>query len=137
LLRIEDIVEANPIKRNFWMNTSGTFSLSLNYSKGSDVATLAFSGNLKYLRKQSFFNLNWDDNNTFQGDSVSSTNSTVTIAWQRIIKESWSGQAAFSGSQNSELGTKLRWELDLVTAMGDTTMTVILPKMQSHQRTIV
>ena len=114
LVRIEDIVEVYPIKRSFWMRTSGTFSFGLNYSKGSNVATVAFSGNLKYRKKISYFELVWDDNNTFQGDSLSSTNSNVSLAWQRVLKETWSTQAAFGASQNSELGTQLRWTIDMM-----------------------
>jgi len=114
LVRIEDIVEVYPIKKNFWMRTSGSFSFGLNYSKGSNVATVAFSGNLKYRKRISYFELAWDDNNTFQGDSLSSTNSNISLAWQRVLKKSWSTQAIFGASQNSELGTQLRWALDLM-----------------------
>ena len=113
-VRIEEIVEVYPIKRNFWMRTSGSFSLGLNYSKGSNVATVAFSGNLTYRQKKSYYNLSWDDNNTFQGDSLSSTKWDVGLSWQRNIYKTWSAQTAFGPSQNSELGTKLRWELNLM-----------------------
>ena len=113
-VRIEDIVEVYPIKSNFWMRTSGSFSLGFNYSKGSNVATLAFSGYLKYRKRVSYFNLSWDGNNTFQGDSLNSTKSDIGLAWQRNLHKSWSAQAAFGASQNSELGTKLRWSADLM-----------------------
>jgi len=43
-VHITDIVEVYPLKTNFWMKTSGTFSFGLNYTKGSNVATVAFSG---------------------------------------------------------------------------------------------
>lgn len=114
LINIDDILEVYPIRRNFWMRTSGNFSLGMNYSKGSNVATLTFSGNLNHRRKASYYNLTWDSNNTFQGDSLSSTKSDLGIAWQRSLNKGWSAQTALSGSQNYELGTKLRWQLDLM-----------------------
>lgn len=114
LINIEDILEVYPIKRNFWMRTSGDLSLGLNYSKGSNVTTLSFSGNINYRKKKSYFKIDWDSNNTFQSDTVSSTKSDLTFAWQRLFNKGWSAQTALGGSQNLELGTKLRWELDLM-----------------------
>ena len=90
------------------MRTSGNFSLGLNYSKGSGVATLAFSGNLSYRKKKSYWNFSWDDNNTFQADTLSSTKADVTLAWQRLLRKNWSTQVDISLTQNSELGTKRR-----------------------------
>lgn len=114
LVNMEDIVEIYPIKRSFWMRTSGNFSLGANFSKGSNVGTIAFSGNLDYRKRKSYFNLAWDDNNTFQGDSLSSTKTDITMAWQRLLKKSWSAQVGIGASQNSELGTKLRIDLNLI-----------------------
>jgi len=114
LINVEDILEVYPIKRNFWMRTSGSFSLGMNYSKGSNVATITFSGNVNYRKKVSYYTLSWDSNNTFQGDSLSSTKSDLSFAWQRSFSKGWSTQTALTGSQNYELGTKLRWELDLM-----------------------
>jgi hypothetical protein len=108
LVNIYDIVEIYPIRRNFWMRTSGNFSLGLNYSKGSKVATIAFSGNLNYRKKNSYWEFAWDDNNTFQGDSLSSTKADVSFAWQRLLRKHWSTQVTVSLAQNSELGTKRR-----------------------------
>ncbi len=113
LVRIDDIVEIYPIKGNFWKRTSGNFSLGLNYTKGSTVGTLDFSGNLNYRKERTFFNLSWDDNNTFQGDSLSSTKSDVALAWQRTFKKKWSSEVGVDLAQNSELGTKLRVGLSL------------------------
>ena len=113
LVRIEDIVEFYTIKNNFWARTSGDFSLGFNYSKGSDVGSVAFAGNLDYRNKKNYAYFSWSGNNTFQGDSISSTNTTVSLGFQRLINNGWSYQSAISGTQNSELGTKLRWELDL------------------------
>ena len=114
LVSIEDIVEVYPIKRRFWMRTSGDFSLGVNYSKGSDIATIAFSGNLNYRKKRSYFYLNWYNNNTFQGDSVTASNADAELAWQRLVKKKWSTQVALGAGQNSELGTKLRINLNVI-----------------------
>ena len=116
LVNIEDLVEAYPIKKNFWMRTTGSFSLGLNFSKGSDVATLSFTGNLDYRKQKSHYILNWDTNNTYQGDTLSSNKSDVSLSYERLFKNDWSSFITLSASQNSELGTKLRLGVDLVGA---------------------
>jgi len=108
LINIEDIVEVYPIKRNFWMRTSGNFSLGFNYSKGSDVATAVISGNLDYRKKKSYFDLSWDGNNTYQGDSLSASKADIILTWQRLLTKKWSTGVLVSAGQNTELGTKLR-----------------------------
>lgn len=113
LVDIDQIVEIYPIRNNFWMRTSGNFSLGANYSKGSNVATIAFSGNLSYRKKKSYWNFAWDDNNTFQSDTISSSKADVSLAWQRLLKKKWSAQVMISATQNSELGTKLRTGINL------------------------
>jgi hypothetical protein len=114
LIFIDDIVEVYPIRRNFWMRTSGNFSLGINYSKGSDIATMAFSGDLNYRKKNSYFDFNWDNNNTFQSGSVSSSNINAVFGWQRLLKKRWSTLVSVGASQNSELGTKLRLALNTI-----------------------
>ena len=111
LVNIDEIVEVYPIRRNFWLRTSGNFSLGLNYSKGSDVATVAFSGNLNYRKRKSYFYFKWDDNNTFQADTLSATKADAFIGWQRLLRKKWFLSTIFGLSQNSELGTKLRLDL--------------------------
>lgn len=114
LINIENIVEVYPLKRSFWMRTSGNFSLGANYSKGSNVATFAFSGNLDYRKRKSFFELSFDDNNTYQGDSLSSSKSDISFAWQRLLKKSWSTELSVGAGQNTELGTKLRLDFNVI-----------------------
>ena len=113
LVSINDIVEIYPIRRNFWMRASGNFSLGANFSKGSNVGTINFSGNLNYRKEKTYFEFMWDDNNTFQGDSLSSTKSDASFAWQRLMKNKWSTQVSLGASQNSELGTKLRIAINM------------------------
>ena len=114
LVEIEDIVEIYPIRNDFWRRISGNFSLGLNYSKGSNVATLAFAGNLEYRKRNSNFTLNWDTNDTYQGDSLSSSKSDITLSWQRSLNKGWSTDLSVGASQNLQLGTDLRWNLNLV-----------------------
>ncbi len=116
LVNVEEIVEAYPIRKSFWMRTTGNFSLGLNISKGSDVATLVFSGNLDYRKQRGHLILNWDSNNTYQGDTLAANKADVAFTWERFLKIDWSTFVTLSASQNSELGTKLRIGLDLVGA---------------------
>ncbi len=113
LVNIDDIVEIYPIRRNFWMRSSGNFSLGANFAKGSNVGTINFSGNLNYRKEKTSFEFAWDDNNTFQGDTISSTKADASFAWQRLMKNKWSTQISVGGSQNSELGTKLRIAINM------------------------
>jgi hypothetical protein len=113
-VKIEDIVELYPIKRNFWARTSGNFSLGINTSKGSDASSLASAGGLSYRKKKSYINLAWDNNLSFQGDTINSTKLDGTMALQRLFKKGWSSQVLLGIGQNSELGTKLRWGLTLI-----------------------
>ncbi len=108
LLNINDIVEIYPIKKSFWLRTNGNFSLGFNFSKGSDVASFIFSGNLYYRKRKSTFQISWDNNNTFQADTLSSTNMSFGLGYQRIIKNYWSYGSIIGASQNSQLGVKLR-----------------------------
>jgi small nuclear ribonucleoprotein (snRNP)-like protein len=108
LVHIDEIVEVYPIKRNFWLRTSGEFGLGINYSKGSDIATISFSGNINYRKKSSYFFVNWDDYNTYQADTLSSTKADANIGWERLLRKKWSLGTSFGIDQNSELGTKLR-----------------------------
>ena len=108
LTKTDDIVEAYPIKNSFWMRTSGDFSLGLNYSKGSNVTTFAFSGNLSYRKRNSYFNIAWDDNFTYQTDTLSSSKIDVNLTWERLLDKGWSTELGLMATQNLELGTKLR-----------------------------
>ncbi|MFD1316539.1 DUF481 domain-containing protein [Namhaeicola litoreus] len=114
LVKIDDLVEVYPIKNSFWLRTYGNFSLGLNYSKGSDIATLSWSGNLNYRKKSSFFKISWDSNNTYQGDTLSTRKSDASISFERLFQRGWSSQALIGLNQNTELGTKARWAIDLI-----------------------
>lgn len=95
------------------MRTSGKVSLGLNYSKGSQVATLAFSGNLNYRKQKTYFDLVWGTNNTYQGDTLTGRKSDISLTWQRSLARGWSTNISIAASQNLELGTKLRKSLNL------------------------
>ncbi|MCF6169897.1 MAG: hypothetical protein L3J66_02840 [Bacteroidales bacterium] len=108
LIDLDEIVEIYPIRRSFWLRTSGNFSLGANYSKGSSVATVAFSGNLNYRKRKSSYYFSWDNNNTFQADTLSATKANASIAWERLVRKKWSMGTILGTSNNSELGNKLR-----------------------------
>jgi hypothetical protein len=114
LVNVDDIVEIYPLRGNFWMRTSAKISAGFNYSKGSKVATINVSGYLNYRKRRTFFELNFDDNNTYQGDTLSSSKSDVSFAWQRMLKQSWSTEVSLGVSSNTELGTKLRIDLNML-----------------------
>lgn len=114
LVNVEDIVEIYPLKRSFWMRTSGNFSLGANFSKGSNIGTITFSGNLDYRKRKSYFNLSWDDNNTYQGDTISSSKADAVLSWQRLLKKHWSLGLTVGASHNTELGTKLRLDFSAI-----------------------
>ncbi|MDW5288916.1 DUF481 domain-containing protein [Formosa sp. PL04] len=111
LIAMDDIVEIYPIKKTFWNRTTGNFSLGANFSKGSNVGTIAFSGNLSYRKRKTYSDLTWDLNNTYQGDTLSSNKTDVSLTWQRLLKNQWSAGVIVGTTQNSELGTKLRINL--------------------------
>ena len=108
LIYLDDIVEIFPLKQNFWSRIDGNFSVGANFSKSSNVGTTSFSGNLDYRKRKSFIQLSWDNNNTFQADTLSANKSDIALEWQRLLKKSWSTGLIISASQNRELGTKLR-----------------------------
>ena len=113
LTEIDDIVEIYPIRRSFFMRTSGNFSLGLNYTKGSETTTLAFSGNVDYRNQRTYLLLEWDTNNTFQRDTLNSQKSDILLSWQRSLRKAWSTNISVGASQNLELGTQLRTFLNL------------------------
>ncbi len=110
-VEINDIVEVYPIKNSFLTRLSGNFSLGANYSKGSNVATLVFSGNIDYRKRNSGYSLVWDTNDTYQGDTLSASKSDISLAWQRTLNKGWSVDFAVGASSNLQLGTDLRWNL--------------------------
>lgn len=114
LVNVEDIVEIFPIRRNFWLRTSGNFNLGFNYSKGSDIGTLAFSGNLSYRKRKGNFTLAWDNNYTFQADTLNSTKGDASLGWERKLKKQWSLGMVIGWSQNSQLGVQSRGDLTMI-----------------------
>lgn len=115
LVNIEDIVEVFPMKKSFWLRSTGNVSLGFNFSRGSDVFTLASSGNLTYRKRKSSYQINWNNNNTFQADTLSATNNNLSLGYQRIIKNYWSFGTLLGATQNTQLGVRLRLTL---TALG-------------------
>ena len=114
LIYLDDIVEIFPLKQNFWSRIEGNFSVGANFSKSSNVGTTSFSGNLDYRKRKSFIELSWDNNNTFQADTLSANKSDIALEWQRLLKKSWSAGLIIGASQNRELGAKLRLNISVL-----------------------
>lgn len=112
-VRLEDVVEVYPIRNSFWRRLTGNFSAGANYSKGSNVATIQFSGNLNFRKRKSSYVLTWDTNDTFQGDTLSASKSDLELAWERSLNKSWYTDISIGISKNLQLGTKRRLNLNL------------------------
>ncbi len=108
LIPIENLVEMYPIKKNFWLRTSGVFSLGFNYSKGSGIANLTSSGSLNYRNRKSYTVLNWNENTTLQLDTITSNKSDISIDFKRVLVNKWYFGINTEASSNSELGLDLR-----------------------------
>ncbi len=115
LIRVNEIAQIFPLKRSFWLRTSGDFGLGVNYSKGSDLLTINFSTYISHRRQSAFYIFSWDTYYTFQNDSLNSIKSDARISWERIRKSKLTYGAYFGMGQNSELGTRMRLDL---TAIG-------------------
>ncbi len=108
LLPIENLVELYPIKKNFWLRTSGLFSLGFNFSKGSGIGSLTSSGKVDYRNRKSYTVLNWNENTTIQADTINSNKSDLSLNFQRVIIKKWYFGLNAEASSNSELGLDLR-----------------------------
>lgn len=107
-LAIEDIIELYPIKKNFWLRTSGVFSLGFNFSKGSNIASLTSSGKLSYRNRTTYSSVTWSENTTVQSDTISSNKTDLALNVQQLLKRSWYLGFTGEASSNSELGYDLR-----------------------------
>ena len=105
---IDNLVEFYPIKKNFWLRTSGVFSLGFNFSKGSGIANLTTSGKLDYRNRKSYTVISWSENATVQQDTITSNKSDASFDFQRVIVNKWYSGLNAEVSSNSELGLELR-----------------------------
>src|SRR5690606_39160420 len=102
LVTISDIVEIYTIKSNYWLRISGDYSLGFNYVKYSNIRNLVYTENLKYRKKKADFEMAWDENKSYQEDTLGTRTVDVSIAWQRLLKNGWSIQLSVEFGQNSE-----------------------------------
>jgi len=105
---IYSIVELYPIKKNFWLRTSGIFSLGFNFSKGSGIASLNTSGKLDYRNRKSYTVVNWSEYATVQSDTITSNKTDASLDFQRVIVRKWYFGLNGELSSNSELGLDMR-----------------------------
>ncbi|MDM9630896.1 DUF481 domain-containing protein [Robiginitalea aurantiaca] len=121
-LNIDDIVEIHPIQGSFLQRFSGNISLGGNFSKSSQLTTVAFSGNLQFRNKKTSLNTDWFLNLSYQNDSLITNNSEVNLNWQHLFENKWSSLVGLGRSQNLQLGIKERYNLT-VGAIKDVTNT--------------
>jgi len=113
IVAVKSIVELFPIKKNFWLRTSGSFSLGGNYTKSSRILQLNFTGNLNYRTKKRFFQAGWNNQITLQNDSIISEKQSNTMSYRRYFKHHYSFQSQLGASSNQELNLKSRIYLNL------------------------
>lgn len=113
-VQVDDIAQIFPLKKNFWLRTSGDIGFGGNYSKGSNLLTISLSSNLNHRRESTNIEFAWNTYYTFQGDSLSSTKSDARLTWERLRRSKLSYGANLGMGQNSELGTKVRLDFTLV-----------------------
>ncbi len=114
LVDIDDIVRIFPIKKSFWLRTSGSFGIGANYTKGSDLLTLNFTSSLDHRQERANYYFSWDNYYTYKADTLSSTKGDARLGWERLRREKLSFGTNIGMSQNSELGTKLRLDISVV-----------------------
>ena len=110
---VTSIVEIFPIKSNFWLRTSGDFSLGGNYAKSTRLLQMIFSGNLYYRDRKKYYQLSWSNQVTFYDDSVISQKQSNTMSSRRYFQHHYSFQGQIGISSNNELNLKKRYYLNL------------------------
>jgi len=113
IVYVKSIVELFPIKKNFWLRTSGNFSLGGNYTKSSKILQLNFTGSLNYRTKKRYVEAGWNNQVTIQNDSIISEKQSNTMSYRRYFKNHYSFQGQLGASSNQELNLKSRIYLNL------------------------
>lgn len=108
-VEIAQIVEILQIKDSFWDRFSGEFGFGLNYTKGSNILSYDFSGDLLYriykseTRLKIYSNYIDDKNN-----GNKSIKQNADIRFNQQLKYYWFYSGFTGAEQNSELGLDLR-----------------------------
>ncbi len=114
VVHIDDIVEIYPLKKSFWLRTTGNLGLGFNYSKGSNIGTISANGKLDYRKQKWYYEFSFDGDNTYQGDSLISNKWDISLLNQRLYRGRWSSGVMVKASQNSSLGNKLKLEMNIL-----------------------
>lgn len=95
------------VDRSFWQRLDGKAGLGLNYTKGSDVGQVFFTGNTKYRKVRSEYQLNWSAilTSTRGNDSQ---RGNLGGAYRRYLEKRWFWTALASFDRNDELGIEGR-----------------------------
>jgi len=108
LVDVNNLIEVYPIKKNFWLRVSGKFDLGIDFTKGSGIGNFNFNGNIEYRKRKSYYQFNWTNNTTTQGDSINSAKVDIVLNYERYIRNKWSAGVRTGANQNTELGLDLR-----------------------------
>jgi len=91
------------VDRSFWQRLDGKAGLGLNYTKGSDVGQLFFTGNTKFRKVRSEYQVNWSAILTStKGDD--SQRGNLGGAYRRYMEDRWFWTALANFDRNDELG---------------------------------
>lgn len=104
-LDVDDVAALDQVlvDQSFWQRLDGKAGLGLNYTKGSEVGQLFFTGNTKYRKVRSEYQLNWSTILTSsQGDD--SQRGNLGGAYRRFLENRWFWTALANYDRNDELG---------------------------------
>ena len=107
---VDDIVAIDQVlvDRSFWNRLDGKIGLGLNYTKGSDVGQVFFTGNTKFRQPKSEYLLNWTTILTSNGTGNDSRRGNLGGAYRRILEDRWFWTALANYDRNDELGIQGR-----------------------------
>lgn len=107
---VDDVIAIDQVlvDRSFWQRLDGKVGLGLNYTKGSEVGQLFFTGNTKYRQPRSEYLLNWNTILTSNGTGQDSRRGNVGGAFRRYFENRWFWTALANYDRNDELGIQGR-----------------------------
>jgi len=107
---VDDVVAIDQVlvDRSFWQRLDGKLGLGLNYTKGSEVGQLFFTGNTKFRQPKSEYLLNWNTILTSNGTGEDSRRGNIGGAFRRFLEHRWFWTALANYDRNDELGIQGR-----------------------------
>ena len=103
-----EVVGITPIESSFFSRLDGSLNFGFNFTKASGVATLSFSGNVKYVQRDYRLTLNWSSLTTTQEDRETTRRQEVSLAYLTRWSGRWFGSGMTGPQQNQDIGLELR-----------------------------